>query len=151
MDYETVSIEKPCCPPTTCWIETCLNPGWNSGEIKEILLTLCGNFIVGNTLVSAESFMKGSTTKYFQMELQNYLGEVVDTQTVYAKDFEFFCNKAACYYVVDQELSQKITPGTYYLFVSVLNTIPKVNEEIPEKTILNLMLTDPEGIQITVN
>lgn len=152
MDYETVSIVNPGVSPTTCWVEFPMCPGWDAGELTEILLTVVGNIIVGDVLISAEDFIKGSNTKYTKMVLKNHLGEEVDVQYAQAnKDFEFCRGKASFYYVVDQEVTGKLTPGTYYLYVYLMNTLPKASEEIPERTIMNMALTSPGGIKITIS
>lgn len=152
MDYETVSIVNPGVSPTTCWVEFHMCPGWDAGELTEILLTVVGNIIVGDVLISAEDFIKGSNTKYTKMVLKNHLGEEVDVQYAHAnKDFEFYRGKASFYYVVDQEVTEKLTPGTYYLYVYLMNTLPKASEEIPERTIMNMALTSPDGIKITIS
>lgn len=151
MDYETVSVKGPNCNGRTCWLEIEDNYIWDEGEIKELFLTLCGNFVVGTTLISAEDFMKDSSTKYFEMELKDYLGDEVDTQKVYGTDCELFNGKAACYFVIDEELAAKLAPGTYFLYVYLKNTIPEIPNHVPERTIFNMALTDWDGIRITIN
>lgn len=148
MDYETVLVQKPC--ERTCWFDYQPNLGWDCGEITEVRLTLCGDILVGNTLISAEDFLKGSSTKYFKMALSNIKGEVVDEQIQYAKDFEYHHGKASCTYIVEGELSQKLRPGSYTLSVSLINTLP-ATEDLPERTILNMLLTEADGIEITIS
>lgn len=149
MDYETVSIKKPC-HPNTCWVDTEIGLGWEKGEITEIRITICGDFVVGETLISVEDFLVGSNTKSLKMVLRNYLGEEVNTQIVPANELEYFEGKAAGYYVVDQILSEQIKPGSYQLFVYMVNTLPEIEGKLPERTILNMLVSDQDGIDITV-
>lgn len=149
MDYETVTIEKSC-HPNTCWVETDQGLGWEKGEITEIRITACGDFLVGETLISVEDFLVNSSTKYMKLVLKNSLGEEINTQIVPASEMEYYRGSAAGYYVVDRILSDQIKPGSYQLFVYLVNTLPAISEEIPERTILNMLISDQEGIDITV-
>lgn len=152
MDYETVIPEQPAVREQPYWLEHQMNLGWEKGEITEIRLTLCGDFIVNDQiLVSVDDFIGDSSTKHFYMVLKDFNDEEVDIQVAYSEDLEYNPSRVSGYYYVDQELSDKLRPGSYHLFVYLRNTLPEVNEEVPERTILNMLLTDPDGIDITVS
>lgn len=151
MDYETVSIDRPE-HPHTCWLDSDPDLGWDRGELKEIRLTLCGDFILGgNVLVSVGDFLQGSSTKYLHVELQNYKGEVVEAQDIPAEEMEYFEGTAAGYFIIDEELTNKVKAGSYTLLAWLRNTLP-ANEEVglEERTILNLMVTETEGLDVVV-
>lgn len=152
MDYETIKIEDPVdCSP--CCLVNLSEVSWDCGEQKEIRLPIFGKISLDNSTVylTPADFLERSNSKYAKMVLQNFRGEIVDTQIAKAiSDFEFSGDgTATCYYVVDAELSKKLRAGIYSLYVYLINTIPATNNK-PEKTIFNLMVTNPEGIRVTI-
>ena len=149
MDYETVSIQKTY-KPHTCWIESDKNLGWHKGELTEFGISLCGDFIVGDTaLVSVPDFFSGSKTKYFEMVLTDSYDTIVNTQVMEASEFEYYEDRVTAFFIVDEELSNELKVGTYHLYVYAKNTLPPV-KDLEERTILNVLLTDPEGLEITI-
>jgi hypothetical protein len=153
MDYETIKIEDPADNSLCCCIKGPTEIGWDCGEQKEIRLPIFGKISLddGITYLTPADFLERSNSKYAKMVLQNFRGEIVDTQVAKAiSDFEFSEDgTATCYYIVDAGLSEKLRAGVYNLYVYLMNTLPATNNK-PERTIFNLMVTNPEGIKITI-
>lgn len=151
MDYETISIENSChCNCNPYWVDHDPNLGWDRGEITEILLTFKGEIASGNYLLTPEEFLRDSSTKFIQMTLKNFRGDIVDIQRALAReDIEYHRGNASFYYIVPKELSERLPTGSYSLFVNLINTIPRTRY-VEERTIFNLLLTSPEGIDITI-
>lgn len=154
MDYETVKIENPFNPPCGCYVSCPDEIGWDCGEQRDIQLPVFGQIFIGNTedYFTPADFLEGSSTKYAKMVLQNFRGEVVDTQIAKAiPDFEYSDDgTATCYYEVDEDLSKKLRAGVYSLYVYLMDTLP-ASDGKPERTIFSLMVTKPEGIKITIS
>ena len=154
MDYETIVFDK--CPKHHCGIKLDEEVLWTAGEVTELALPIFGGIWVeeDRVLVTPEDFLKGSDTKYVKMVLSNFLGEVVNTQIAMANSDIVYSNDglgvATCYFEVDEELSNTLKPGTYSLEVSMVNTLPAVEGYLPERTIFNLMVSKPGGIDVTI-
>lgn len=154
MDYETLVYDK--CPKHCCGIKLDEELLWTAGEVTEIALPIFGGIWLEeeNILVTPEDFLKGSDTKYVKMVLSNFLGEVVNTQIAKANSDIVYSNDekgiATCYFEVDEELSKTLKPGTYLLEVSMVNTLPEIEGILPERTIFNLMVSKPGGIDVTI-
>ena len=153
MDYENI-VYNCNCPNSNqaCWLG-CKDLGWDSGEITEIELPIFGGFTTdGDCFISITDFMGGSSTKLVRMVLQDHLGDTVDIQEVLAnsKDMEYYEDHLSCYYVVDQELSGKLKPGSYSLYVYLVNRVSEATEKQKEEIVFNKMVTGPSGLSITI-
>ena len=84
------------------------------------------------------------------MNLIDRFGDIINTQKHYSDNLEFFEDDlVVAYYELDLELSNKIRPGSYQLYVYLVNT-QLDGDDSSEKVILNTLLTDSEGIDVTV-
>lgn len=152
MDFETVIVEQPCFYNNLpCRIEMDCEITWERGELIDVRLPIIGGFQIGDSFVSISDFIKDSETKYIKMSLLNFLGEEVDTQVVNPGNLEYLDDgNIVCYYEVDEIVTNKLRPGSYQLYVYLINTLPKLNESIGERTVLNTLLTDLEGLEVTI-
>lgn len=151
MDFETVIPEQPCYENnSSCRIEMDCEITWDSGEAIDVRLPITGGFQIGETFIPISEFIENSETKYIKMVLLNFRGEKVDSQLAYSEDLEYDGDNVICYYEVDETLSQKLRPGSYQLYVYLVNTLPPVGS-IGERTILNTILTCQDGIEVTIS
>lgn len=153
MDYETIIYDHRCCPKTKCEIRLDHELLWTKGEVINLVLPIFGGIWIeaDRVLVTPEGFLKGSNTKYVRMTLSNFLGEVVNTQIAKPdSDIDFKDGVATCYFSVDKELSDSLKSGSYFLEVSMVNTLPEVEDYLPERTIFDLMVSPPGGLNITI-
>ena len=152
MDFETVIAEQPCfCNDTPCRIEMDCEITWECGELIDVRLPILGGFKISDSFVSISDFIKDSETKYIKMSLFNFLGEEVDTQVANPENLEYLEDgNIVCYYEVDETVTNKLRPGSYQLYVYLVNTLPRVNESLGERTVLNTLLTDLDGLEVTI-
>lgn len=153
MDFETVIPEQPCCQNTSpCRIEMDCEITWDCGEAVDVRLPICGGFQVGDSFISVADFIGESETKHIKMVLINFLGEEVDIQLAYSDSLEYIEEgNVICYYEVDKSLSEQLRPGSYQLYVYLVNTLPAINENVGERTILNTLLTCQDGLEVTIS
>lgn len=149
MDYETIVLNNPICESSQPRIDLNLDACWDQGEIVEIKLPIVGGFTDGKSLLSIKDYvMDNKDSCYIKMDLIDHFGNIINTQKHYSDNLDFYeDNLLVAYYEVDLELSTKIRPGSYQLYVYLVNTQPDGQSE---KLTLNTLLTDSGGIDVTV-
>lgn len=148
MDYETIEIN--CNKACKCHIDQNLDLGWEKGELAELRIPIFGYIEVGGLNISTSDFLIGSNTKSIRMVLKNLWDEEIDIQEMPASQLDFEGDTAIAYFVVDEHLTNRANPGSYNLFAYLVNKIPPVTEAFEEKTLMNMLLTCPEGLEVTV-
>lgn len=148
MDYETVEID--CCKKPRYYIDPNFELGWERGELAELRLPICGNIEADGLNLSMADLLIGSNTKYVRMVLKDIWDEIVEIQEITAKEIDFEDELAIAYFEVDEVLSNRLRSGSYNLFVYLINKVPPATEVLKEKTTMNMLLTCPEGLEVTV-
>ena len=145
MDYETVILESPCEPSNnyrTCRAELEEQAIWSQGELVDLAIPIIGGFYTSdNVFVSIAEYLCGN--RAIKMVLLNHFGEEVDVQIAKVENIDFEEDQITCYYEIDQKLSENLKPGSYQLYVYLVN-------EVSEKTTINTLLTCSDGIDVTI-
>lgn len=153
MDYETIVYGCNCKTTGKCYIG-CQGLSWSYGEITEVELPILGGFSLSNgDVISISDFMRESSTKFVKMVLKDHYGVEVNVQKALADSPEIEYHddgSISSYFIVDKKLSDQLRPGSYTLYVYIQNIVPPVNKKFTEKTIFNEMVTDLEGLEITI-
>lgn len=142
MDFETVLLECSCTNRGCCRVEVSdCGLTWTHGELIDLVIPVVGGFEIGDEFVSIGNFVKSSNTRQIKMVLTDHYGEEANVQVLDSADIEEEDGKLFCQYVVDPDLSAKLKPGSYQLYVYLTDS---------GKMPMNSLLTSHEGLDITI-
>lgn len=99
-----------------------------------------------NAYIPIVDFLKGSKTKYLRFDMQNFRGEVIDTQIIKAEDLIYSGNQVEAKYKIDDKLSAIMVPEQYRLFIYLID---EAQDDSGTSQIYNKCLTE-NGILIKV-
>ena len=99
-----------------------------------------------NGYTSIVDFLKDSKTKYLKFDMQNFRGEVIDTQIVKAEDLIYSKGQVEAKYIINDELSAITVPEQYRLFIYLID---ESQDDSGTSQIYNKCLTE-NGILIKV-
>ena len=152
MDYETIVYGSDRPEEIKCQVK-CDGISWDRGEILEVELPIFGGFTLQDgSFISIQDFMYGCKTKYIEMALKDSRGEIVSKQVSDHSlgNIEYHSSHISGYFIVDEELSESIFPGSYTLHVYIKNRLP-ADRGLKARTVFSKMITNPSGIEVTVS
>ena len=103
-----------------------------------------------NIYMSIMNFLKDSPTKYLRFDMQNFRGDVINTQIIRASDLTYVEDKVYAKYKITPELSAMMVPEQYRLFIYLIDEVQgETGDSQDNKIIYNKCLTE-NGIFIRV-